>query len=106
MVTLAPTDAYRAMTEGCAVVDRSERGKLALTGAEAKEFLHGQVTNDIEGLEPGQGCYAAFLTPKGKMLGDLRVLDVGDELLLDTDRSALQAVFDTLRRATIGFRVE
>ena len=56
-------------------MDRSERGKLALTGAEAKEFLHGQVTNDIEALEPGTGCYAAFLTHKGKMLGDLRVLD-------------------------------
>ena len=63
------------------VVDRSERGKLALTGAEAKDFLHGQVTNDILALEPGQGAYAAFLTNKGKMLGDLRVFDLGDELL-------------------------
>jgi folate-binding Fe-S cluster repair protein YgfZ len=76
VVSLADTtaDALRAMTEACALVDRSERGKLALTGGEAKEFLHGQVSNDIEGLEPGTGCYAAFLTPKGKMLGDLRVL--------------------------------
>src|ERR671914_165373 len=49
------------------LVDRSERGKLALTGPEAKEFLHGQVTNDVEGLEPGSGCYAAFLTHKGKL---------------------------------------
>ena len=46
------------------VVDRSERGKLALTGSEAKDFLHGQVTNDIVGLTPGHGCYAAFLTHK------------------------------------------
>ena len=83
-------EAYRALVEGCALVDRSERGKLALTGPEAKEFLQGQVTNDVEALVPGEGCYAAFLTHKGKMLGDLRVLDAGDELLLDTERSALQ----------------
>jgi folate-binding protein YgfZ len=88
------------------IVDRSERGKLALTGAEAKEFLHGQVTNDIEGLEPGQGCYAAFLTPKGKMLGDLRVLDVGDELLLDTERVALQELFNMIHRYKLGRAVE
>src|ERR687893_2685640 len=94
------------MVEGCAIVDRSERGKLALTGAEAKEFLHGQVTNDIEGLEPGRGCYAAFLTHKGKMLGDLRVLDLGDELLLDTERSALQGLFNMIRRYKLGMDVE
>ena len=108
MVTLAhtSTDAYRAMIEGCAVVDRSERGKLALTGAEAKEFLHGQVTNDVEGLEPGTGCYAAFLTHKGKMLGDLRILDTGDELLLDCERVSLQELFNMIRRFKLGRDVE
>ncbi len=105
---------YRALTQGCGLVDRSERGKLALTGTERKSFLAGQVTNDIEGLAPGGGCYAAFLTHKGKMLGDLRVLDVeddgGDEpeptLLLDTDRATLQALFDLVRRFKIGYDVE
>jgi folate-binding protein YgfZ len=108
MVTQArtSTDAYHAMAEGCAVVDRSERGKLALTGAEAKEFLHGQVTNDVEGLEPGDGCYAAFLTHKGKMLGDLRILDTGDELLLDCERVALQDLFTMIRRFKLGRDVE
>src|SRR5215203_2704556 len=108
MVTLArtSTDGYRAMLDGCAVLDRSERGKLSLTGAEAKEFLHGQVTNDVEGLEPGSGCYAAFLTHKGKMLGDLRVLDAGDELLLDCERVALQELFNLIRRFKLGRDVE
>ena len=88
------------------VVDRSERGKLALAGTEAKAFLHGQVTNDIEGLTPGRGCYAAFLTHKGKMLGDLRVLDVGDELLLDCERVALAPLFNMIRRYKLGRDVE
>jgi folate-binding protein YgfZ len=95
-----------ALRAGCGLVDRSERGKLALTGSQAKEFLHGQVTNDIEALEPGQGCYAAFLNHKGKMLGDLRVLDLGDELWLDCERPALQELFNMIRRYKLGMDVE
>jgi folate-binding protein YgfZ len=105
MAVVADTG-YRALKETCGLVDRSERGKLALTGSEAKAFLHGQVTNDIEGLEPGRGCYAAFLTHKGKMLGDMRVLDLGDELLLDTERVALQGLFNMIRRYKLGMDVE
>jgi tRNA-modifying protein YgfZ len=99
-------DPYAAMREGVALVDRSESGKLALTGPEAKAFLDGQVTNEIEALEPGQGCYAALLTHKGKMLADLRVIDTGVELLLLCERSALQALFDAIRRYKIGFDCE
>jgi tRNA-modifying protein YgfZ len=88
------------------VVDRSERGKLALTGPDAKAFLHGQVTQDIEALTPGHGTYAAFLTHKGKMLGDLRVFDLGDELLLDCERVALQELFNMIRRYKLGADVE
>src|SRR5215208_2000641 len=108
MVTLADTrsEAYRAALATAALVDRSERGKLALTGADTKEFLQGQVSNDIEALTPGTGCYAAFLTPKGKMLGDLRVLDTGDELLLDCERVALQELFNMIRRFKVGRDVE
>ena len=105
MAVVADTG-YRALTEACGLVDRSDRGKLALTGQEAKDFLHGQVTNDIESLEPGRGCYAAFLTHKGKMLGDMRVLDLGDELLLDTERVALQELFNMIRRYKLGRDVE
>jgi folate-binding protein YgfZ len=102
---------YRALTDGCGLIDRSERGKLALTGTERKSFLAGQVTNDTEGLRAGGGCYAAFLTHKGKMLGDLRVLAAEDEgaepeLLLDTERATLQALFDMVRRFKIGYDVE
>jgi tRNA-modifying protein YgfZ len=105
-VTESPSAEYTALVEGCGLVDRSERGKLALTGAGAKAFLNGQVTNDVEALEPGAGCYAAFLTHKGKMLGDLRILDSGDELLLDTERAALQGLFDMIRRYKVGFDAE
>jgi tRNA-modifying protein YgfZ len=104
---------YRALTTACGLIDRSERGKLALTGSEAVEFLNGQVTNELADLHPGAGRYAAFLTHKGKMLGDLRILARGEdpagaptELLLDTERVALQALFDMIRRFKVGYQLE
>jgi tRNA-modifying protein YgfZ len=102
----AHLDADRAIREACGLVDRSGRGKLAFTGRGAKTFLQGQVTNDVEALTSGSGCYAALLSPKGKMLGDLRILDAGQELLLDVERSALQAIFNVLHRARVGFDAE
>jgi len=97
---------YRALTEGCGLVDRAGRGRLALTGEDRRTFLHGQITNDIEGLEPGHGRYAALLTHKGKMLTDLRVLDLGDSLLLSCERAGLQELFNMIRRYKLGSDVE
>jgi folate-binding protein YgfZ len=104
---------YHALTHACALLDRSERGKLALAGAGAVDFLNGQVSNELADLRVGEGRFAAFLTHKGKMLGDLRILAVGarpgqepTELLLDTERIALQALFDMIRRFKVGFEVE
>jgi folate-binding protein YgfZ len=105
-VTDGVATAYETLTQGVGLVDRSERGKLALSGSQAKALLSGQVTNDIEGLAAGEGCYAALLTNKGKMLADLRVIDTGAELWLDTERVALQALFDALRRGTVGWDAE
>ncbi len=116
-ITGAPNDAlhgdYAALVERCGMLDRSERGKLALSGPGAVEFLNGQVTNELTTLRPGTGCYAAFLTHKGKMLGDLRVLAAGEPgvkepaaLLLDTERVALQELFDMIRRFKVGYELE
>jgi folate-binding protein YgfZ len=104
---------HRTLVAGCGLLDRSERGKLALTGPGGVEFLNGQVTNELATLEPGEGRYAAFLTNKGKMLGDLRILAPagadgasGIEVLLDTERVALQPLFDMIRRFKVGYAVE
>jgi folate-binding protein YgfZ len=100
------TDEYTAARTTAGWLDRSGRGKLALTGGDAKQFLQGQVSNEIVALTAGNGCYAALLTPKGKMLGDLRILDADDELLLDTERVALQELFNMIRRFSLGHDVQ
>lgn len=75
-VTVELDAQYRQLREECGVVDRSDRGKLVVTGAEAAEYLQGQLTNDIEVLESGEGCYAALLDRKGHMQADMRVLNL------------------------------
>jgi tRNA-modifying protein YgfZ len=72
---------YRALREGAGQVDRSQRGMLLVRGAEAADYLESQLTNEIESLAPGRGCYAALLDRKGHMQADLRVLRLApDEL--------------------------
>ena len=54
-----------------------------MRGDKAKDTVTGLVTNDILALEPGQGVYAAALTPKGRIIADVRVFVDGTSLLID-----------------------
>ncbi|MGC4114823.1 MAG: aminomethyl transferase family protein [Myxococcales bacterium] len=86
-----------ALGKTCGLCDRSERGKLRLTGSERVGFLHGQVSNDIKSLAPGRGCYTTLLTPKGHMVGDGRLLLRADDALFDTEpgrEGPLQKLFE------------
>lgn len=76
-------DEYLALQEGCGLVDLSFRGKMRITGRDRRTWLHGQVTQDINGLEDGRVAYATVLTPQGKMVCDMRVFALPDELFVD-----------------------
>ena len=98
---------YRAMREEAGLLDRSERAKLTVAGAEAAEYLQGQLTNDIEGLGPGQGCYALLLDRKGHIQADMRVLRLATgELWLDTEPELGERVLKHLRTYSIGRDLE
>ena len=68
------TSDYELLTESAGSIDRSDRAKFLVRGGEAVEFLQGQVSNDVEALQPGSGCYAVILNHKGKLRTDLRIL--------------------------------
>ncbi len=93
------TDEYELLRDRVGLVERPGRAIVELSGAEAAEFLQGQVTNDVEALVPGSGCYAALLDHKGKIRTDMRVLRLGpDRLLVDAEgvsRALLNHVFET-----------
>jgi folate-binding protein YgfZ len=100
------TSDYERLRQGAGLVDRSDRGKLLLTGGEAAEYLQGQVTNDVEALAPGEGCYAALLTHKGKVVADMRILRGPDWLLIDTERAALGPLARNVDMYSIGRDVQ
>jgi folate-binding protein YgfZ len=98
---------YRALKEEAGFLDRSGRGKLIVRGSDAAEYLQGQLTNDIEALEPGTGCYAALLDRKGHMQADMRVLHLSTgDLWLDTEPEAAETAERHLRMYSVGREVE
>ena len=89
-------DEYQAAREGAALFDRSDAGKIAVAGADRLSYLHAMVTQDLLALQPGTGCYAAYLTPQGRMISDMRVLELGDAVLLDLPASRVTTVIEKL----------
>ena len=80
-------DHYRALQEAAGLVQRLNRGRIALSGADRADYLQGLLTNDIVALPEGRGCYTAYLTPQGRVVADAEVFHVGNQLLLDVHGS-------------------
>lgn len=81
--------AYEAATTSAAVHDRGPEGHLIVAGNDRATWLQGLLTNDVLKLAPGDGCYAAYLTPQGRMITDARVLAFSDAFLLDVPASVV-----------------
>jgi folate-binding protein YgfZ len=106
-VTVELDAQYRQLREECGLLERGERGRLLVRGPDAAEYLQGQLTNEIEALEAGQGCYAALLDRKGHVQADMRVLRLAeDEIWLDTEPEGLEAASRHLQMYKIGRQVE
>jgi folate-binding protein YgfZ len=101
-----PSDEYNALQGGAGLFDLSFRGRLCLTGEDRVRFLHGQVSNDVNGLGPGEGCYAALTTAKGRMQADLNIYRLEDELLLDFEPGLTQAISQRLEKYIIADDVQ
>ncbi len=90
---------YASLREGAMLVDRSHRQRVTFTGARAADVLTGMVTNDVLALGEGQGCYAAALTPKGRIVADVRVLSLAPErLLVEASARAAHGWFEMVRK--------
>ena len=96
------TSEYELAKRSAVVVDRSNRGRLILTGSDVADFLQGQVSNDVEALAPGTGTYATLLTAKGKIRCDMRILRGEDWFLLDSEPQALPVLEHMVRVYSIG----
>jgi folate-binding protein YgfZ len=101
-----PAAEHEAVRERVGVIDRSERGKVDVTGRDGASFLHGLFANDVKGLAPGQGCETALLDVHGKIAALLVVHCLPDRLVLEMDRRLLETVVTTMDRYLFSERVE
>jgi tRNA-modifying protein YgfZ len=106
-VTVELDAQYRQLREECGLLDRSGRGGIAVVGPDGAEYLQGQLTNDIEAIEVGDGLYAALLDRKGHMQTDMRVLrPATEEILLDFEPGARAAALKHLTMYSVGRDVQ
>jgi folate-binding protein YgfZ len=97
---------YLSLTREAGLVDLSFRSRICLLGSDREKFLHGQITNDILRLKPGEGTYGALVTAKGRLETDLFAYKLQDELLLDFEPGLTQKISDRLSRYIIAEDVQ
>jgi folate-binding protein YgfZ len=85
-------EGYQALTEAAAVVKRGDRGVLVVTGPDRLSWLQGLVTNDVVALPIGGICGAAYLTPQGRLITDMRVFSQAERTLLDVPASLAESL--------------
>ena len=87
---------YQAVRQAVGVMDLSHRSLIRMTGSHRQRFLQAMVSNNTENLEPGQGCYATFLTNRGKLVADFVVYADTDCYWLDLEPGLAQALINAL----------
>ena len=101
-----PTAEHNALCLTVGAIDLSGRGRICLVGADRERFLNGQVTNDLKHLSLGAGCYAALVNAKGKMLSDMNIYRLENELLLDFEPGLTTSITRRLEQYAIADDVQ
>lgn len=94
----SPAAEYEALRRRAIVVDRSHRGRMRFSGEKAADVLAGLVTNDVDAIAVGHGQYAGALSPKGKVVADIRILRLEDSFLTDVSARAREGWFAIVRK--------
>ena len=90
------SDSYLALKQAAAIGAVAPRTAIGISGKDRAAYLQGLLTNDMQALTAGSGCYAAWLTPQGRMLTDLHIFESGDMILLDVPAELAQATLQRL----------
>ncbi len=99
-------DEHKAVRSDVGIADLSYLGILKLTGDDRAKYLHRLISNDVEGLSVGEGNYATLLTNRGKIIADLRVYSLQDEILIATAPENCEVAFAELDKYIIADDVE
>jgi tRNA-modifying protein YgfZ len=88
----------------CARLNRY--GLLSVTGADAREFLHAQLTNDVQNLAADRAALAGWCSAKGRLLATLLVVPSPDGFLLQLSRDLAPAVAKRLSMFVLRAKVK
>ncbi len=89
---------YKALSKRAGLVDRSDRGRVVVTGTDRARWLSGLVSNVVQTLDSGSGNYAFALDPRGRVVFDMNILVVGEALWLDMDADVVASALKHLDR--------
>jgi folate-binding protein YgfZ len=93
---------YQLLRESAAYLDLSSRGKIIATGEDRLRLLHAMTTNQVKELQPGQGCYAFFLNPQGRIIADANLFVLPDRILLDVEPEIRERLYQHLDKFIIA----
>lgn len=98
---------YQEIKNRCALIDWSGRAYIDIKGKDSKKFLNGLLTNNVQKLNFGDGCYACHLTPKGKIVADLFCYACGENAYgIDVAASLKESAMESLKKYIIFQNVE
>ncbi len=100
------SDEGRYLADSVGVIDLGFRSRLCLVGNDRSAYLHGQVTNNVNSLTTGTGCYAAIVSNKGKLVSDVNIYCLAEELLLDFEPGLTRLVTERLEKFIVSDDVE
>jgi len=83
-----------------------DRGVVSLRGDDARSFLQGLTTNDINLVTPDRAIWTGLLTPQGKYLFDFFVAEMMGALVLDVERSRMDDLLALLARYKLRAKVD
>ena len=94
------------MTSQIVCADRSDRGKLRVTGEQRAWFLHQILTKAFEDIRPGEAREAAMISGKGRMIGYLEALATEDAILAHFEPALDPSLPDAMRGYLFATRAE
>lgn len=91
-------DAIKAAKEKVVLCDRSHWGLLRVSDRDRASFLHNQTTNDIQQLQPGQGCDTVFVTSTARAIDLATAYATEDAILVLVSPGQRQRLMEWLDR--------
>ncbi len=101
-----PRTEYETLLAGCGVYDLGWRAKVVLTGSDRMRWANGIVTNNVRDLPEGRGNYSFMLNAQGRIQADLYIYNLGDHLMVDTERWQLATILELFDKFIIMDDVE